>query len=163
MTIAAKIEKIDLARDGRPIAANDMLPEQQTALLDLIHSNQFAPAGLEQNGPYHLALYLNEGRLVFEIKDAQDNALNTLVLSLKPYRRLIEDYFLMIRSYEAARKEGRLEKLETIDMARRGLHNEGATLLQERLSGKIEMDFDTARRFFTLICVLHEKHLRLAR
>ena len=100
--------------------------------------------------------------LVLRIRNTDGHDLPMLVLSLKPYRRVIEDYFLIIASYEEARRNGVLQKLETIDMARRGLHNEGAELLRERLADKIDMDFETARRFFTLICALHRNHVKLA-
>ena len=86
-----------------------------------------------------------------------------LVLSLKPYKRLVKDYFMIVRSYDEAMREGKPSRIEAIDMGRRGLHNEGAESLQERLADKISMDFDTARRLFTLICVLHAQNLSMWR
>ena len=142
------------------VTASHLKNEQQTALRDLLLDNYFKPLNL-QEGPYNLDLSIQEGRLVLHVRNTAGQDLNSYVLSVKPYRRLIHDYFLMIRSHEKARAEGRQEKLEAIDMGRRGLHNEGAELLMERLKDKIEMDFETARRFFTLICALHEKNLKL--
>jgi uncharacterized protein (UPF0262 family) len=156
------ISKISITDGERTVIANHLKREQETALKDLLQNNHFKPLNL-QDGPYDLDLSIQEGRLVLQIRSITGQDLNSYVLSVKPYRRLIEDYFLMIRSHEKARLEGRQEKLEAIDMGRRGLHNEGAQLLIDRLQDKIEIDFETARRFFTLICVLHEKHLRLMR
>jgi uncharacterized protein (UPF0262 family) len=109
----------------------------------------------DPEGPYDLTLSVEENRLVFRISNDNGDAIPMLVLSLKPYARLIKDYFLIVESYEKALRDGGPSRLEAIDMGRRGLHNEGASLLMERLKGKIVMDADTARRLFTLICVLH--------
>ena len=136
--------------------------EHQAALSDLLHNSHFQPRN-DNNGPYALQLSIEDARLVLRMKNALAQELNTLVLSLKPYRRLIQDYFLMLQSYEQARQHATREKLEAIDMARRALHNEGAELLISRLEDKIDMDFETARRFFTLICVLHKENLQLMR
>ena len=94
---------------------------------------------------------------MLRLRNERDEELPLLALSLQPYRRLIHDYFLMVQGYEESRRSAPPERLEAIDMGRRGLHNEGAELLIERLKGKIDMDFETARRLFTLICVLHRK------
>jgi Uncharacterized protein conserved in bacteria len=117
----------------------------------------------DQNGPYTLTLSIQENRLVIEIKNKKSESLPTLVLSLKPYKRLIQDYFMIVRSYDEALKDGKPSRIEAIDMGRRGLHNEGADLLIDRLEQKIRMDHDTARRLFTLICVLHESKALLWR
>lgn len=154
------ITHINIKDGQRPVIANHLKQEQETALKDLLHENYFRPFGI-QDGPYHLDLSMQQGRLMLRIYSESGQDLNQYILSAKPYRRLIHDYFLMIRSHQNARAEGRQDKLEAIDMGRRGLHNEGAELLVERLQDKIEMDFETARRFFTLICVMHEKDLRL--
>ena len=135
--------------------------ERNTAQHDLINTGKFNVLAHPQ-GPYDIVLSIEEHRLVLRIRNTDGHDLPMLVLSLKPYRRVIEDYFLIIASYEEARRNGVLQKLETIDMARRGLHNEGAELLRERLADKIDMDFETARRFFTLICALHRNHVKLA-
>ena len=156
------ISKIHISDGGRTVIANHLKREQETALRDLLRNNHFRPLGLE-NGPYDIDLSIQEGRLVLQIRSEAGQDLSNYVLSVSPYKRVIGDYFMMIDSHTKARLEGRQEKLEAIDMGRRGLHNEGAQLLIDRLSDKIEMDFDTARRFFTLICSLHEKHLRFIR
>jgi uncharacterized protein (UPF0262 family) len=129
--------------------------ERKIAIYDLLDQNYFAPLG-EESGPYRVLLGVAEGnRLVIDIKDIEGAPLRTVRLSLKPLRRVVRDYFQICESYFDALKKRTVQRLETIDMARRGLHNEGAALLTERLDGKIEVDIDTARRLFTLICVLH--------
>lgn len=129
--------------------------DRDIALKDLIENSVFQPLS-DKSGPYHIDLSILESRLVLNIKNSRKEALPMLILSLKPYKRLIHDYFLIVESYDLAIKDGKPSRIEAIDMGRRGLHNEGAELLLERLSDKIRMDFDTARRLFTLICVLHE-------
>lgn len=108
-------------------------------------------------GPYVLLLSLQEGRLVFEVRRQDDSPLHLIVLALGPFRRLIKDYQLLIDAYETALAEGREARIQAVDMGRRGLHDEGAGLLRERLQGKAEMDFATARRLFTLVCALHQR------
>lgn len=128
--------------------------EQKRALQDLEKQAQFSLSN-NKNNPFRIYLKIENNRLIFEVKNEDQKPLNTFVLSLSPYRKLIKDYLLMIESYEAMRSTGNLKKLEAIDMGRRGLHNEGAEIFTERLSGKADMDFGTARRFFTLICALY--------
>jgi len=123
----------------------------------------FQPIKNQGSGPYALSLSVEENRLVFRIENDAGDELPMLVLSLKPYKRLVKDYFMIVRSYDEAMREGKPSRIEAIDMGRRGLHNEGAEGLQERLADKIEMDFDTARRLFTLICVLHAQNLTMWR
>ena len=129
--------------------------ESDLALKTLAEDGIFEPENPPAPGPYDLALSIQDGRLVLEMMAADGAPLPALVLSVRPYTRLIRDYFLMIEGYEAMRRSGDLVKLEAIDMGRRGLHDEGASLLRDRLAGKIKMDHETARRLFTLICVLH--------
>ncbi len=136
--------------------------DRDIALTDLQRESRFQPSA-DTCGPYDIALRIEDGRLVLEMQNARGEDLQTLVLALKPYRRLIKDYFMIVRSYDEAMTEGKPSRIEAIDMGRRGLHNEGAELLQERLSDKIKMDHDTARRLFTLICVLHESKAMLYR
>jgi len=101
---------------------------------------------------------VRDGRLILDIRDAEDKALHALVLALGPFRRLIKDYHLVVESHEKAVSEGGSEqRIQAIDMGRRGLHNEGATLLVDRLAGRIDLDFETARRLFTLVCALHQR------
>ena len=107
-----------------------------------------------------LHLSVQEGRLVFDIRRADGTPLAAIGLALGPFRRLIKDYQLLVDSHIKAVEEGRAERIQAIDMGRRGLHNEGATLMRERLAGKIAIDFATARRLFTLVCVLHQRRLR---
>lgn len=136
----------------------DIEQERRIAIFDLIEDNLFKPlrtfeAGHE--GPYHLRLSVRDGRLSLEIGDEQGTALETLVLGLARFRRPIREYFAICESYYQAIRKATAQEIETIDMARRGIHNEAAEMLLERLEGKIETDFATARRLFTLICVLH--------
>lgn len=124
------------------------------ALRDLARSSFFQPTG-DNDGPYTVEFYIEDNRLVFHIQNKEQANLPYLVLSLKPYKRLIKDYFLIVTSYDEAIKGSNPSRIEAIDMGRRGLHNEGAELLMDRLNDKIKLDFETARRLFTLICVLH--------
>lgn len=154
------IAQLELERDGRTLATEMLACEQRAALHDLLVAGTFQPAGDDGNGPYAVRLGLHEGRLVIAARNAREIDLPVLVMSLRPYRKVIDDYFVMIRSFEEARRYAGTTKLEAIDMGRRGLHNEGAALLQARLEGKIAIDFETARRLFTLICALHRDQLR---
>jgi uncharacterized protein (UPF0262 family) len=134
----------------------DIEHERQVAIFDLLEDNQFRPAG-ELEGPYDLHLSLEENRLVFAISgaDGPDGGEGERVLlPLTPFRKLIKEYFVVCGSYFEAIKRGTRSQIEALDMGRRGLHNDGSELLCERLEGKIELDFETARRLFTLLCVL---------
>lgn len=128
--------------------------ERAVAIYDLIEENHFIPAG-SVGGPYNLHLSIEEGRLVFDIRSEGDDPVGKVMLALGPFRRVVKDYFTVCESYYAAIKTSSPSQIEAIDMGRRGLHNEGAELLKERLAGKIAVDENTARRLFTLICVLH--------
>lgn len=128
--------------------------ERRQALSDLLEKNYFKPRG-NDFGPYALDLSVEDNRLIFEISDSTGLKLPLQILSLRPYRRLVKDYFLICESYINVAKSHNRQKLEAIDMARRGLHNEGADLLKTRLKDKIEVDFNTARSLWTLICVMH--------
>ncbi len=132
----------------------DIEHERAVAIYDLLEQNTFAPLG-DYQGPYSLHLRLEETRLILDIRDESEIRLGQVGISLSPFRRIIKDYFTVCESYFEAIKTASPSKIEAIDMGRRGLHNEGSELLQERLSDKITMDFDTARRLFTLLCVLH--------
>jgi len=131
----------------------DIEHERRVAIFDLLEENSFQPVG-DHAGPYHLHLGIEENRLVFAIHDAADVLLGKVILALSPFRNLIKEYFMVCESYYEAIKTASPARIEAIDMGRRGLHNQGSTLLIERLAGKIEIDFDTARRLFTLVCVL---------
>ena len=159
----SKINTIEISGASlSQIASHPLKRERETALNDIIKDNFFEPKD-DNSGPYDLKLSIEDGRLVIYMKNALGKSLNTLILSIKPYKRLIQDYFIMIQSYESARHEGNRERLEAIDMGRRGIHNEGAELFMERLKDKVAMDVKTARRLFTLICALNKNNLILSR
>ena len=126
------------------------------SIYDLLEDNSFAPVD-NDSGPYALHLSIQESRLVFDVRREDGTPLTAHLLSLTPFRRIVKDYFLICDSYYKAIRTSTPSQIEAIDMGRRGLHNEGSELLMERLKEKIEIDFDTARRLFTLICVLHWK------
>lgn len=128
--------------------------ERKIAIFDLLEDNSFRPVG-EFTGPYHLRLAIVEGRLAFDIRNTTDEPLKSVILALSPFRRIVNEYFEVCDSYYSAIKASTPSKIEAIDMGRRGLHNDGSDLLRERLAEKIELDHATARRLFTLICVLH--------
>ena len=148
---------IDIELDERTIIrrSEDIERERQVAIFDLLEANSFQPVGHE--GPFRIRLRIEENRLAIELKDERGRALDTVRLGLARFKRPVRDYFAICDSYFKAVRSDSPKGLEAIDMARRGLHNEAAELLQECLKGKIEMDFDTARRLFTLLCVLHIK------
>ena len=136
----------------------DIEQERRIAIFDLIEENRFRPvraAEAGHDGPYRLRLAVSDGRLVMDIADEQQQPLETLILGLGRFRRAVRDYFAICDSYYQAIRKATAQEIETIDMARRGIHNEAAEMLLERLDGKVDTDFATARRLFTLICVLH--------
>ena len=133
----------------------DVEHERAVAIFDLIEENSFFPVGDTGTGPYRLKLSLADSRLVFDISRESGEQVATHILSLTPFRRVVKDYFLICESYYDAIRSSTSSQIEAIDMGRRGLHNEGSQTLKDRLAGKIEIDFDTARRLFTLVCVLH--------
>lgn len=128
--------------------------ERSIAIYDLLEDNYFAPHG-EFVGPYHLHLSLADNRLVFDVRSTEGDALMDAALPLRQFQSIVKDYFMICESYYAAIKKATPSQIEAIDMGRRGLHNEGSEMLRERLAAKIDVDFDTARRLFTLICILH--------
>ena len=130
--------------------------ERAIAIRDLLAENHFAPIG-SNGGPYHLHLAIAENRLVFTINLSSGHNHGRIILSLNPFRRVVRDYFLICESYYAAIRDAPRSRVEALDMGRRGLHNEGSALLTQRLKGKVNLDFETARRLFTLISVLHLK------
>ncbi len=132
----------------------DVEHERNVAIYDLVEDNHFKLAcGIP--GPYSLHLGLEESRLVFDIRAEDGREVDRVLLALAPFRRLIKEYFIVCESYFEAIKRGTRAQIEALDMGRRGLHDDGSELLVARLDGKIEIDFDTARRLFTLLCVLH--------
>lgn len=148
---------LDISLDEESVARRtpEVEHERAVALFDLLEENDFALVGAP--GPYRLRIGIFENRLVFDVRDRNDTKLRDIVLSLTPFRKVVKDYFLICESYYAAIKKLGPLQIEALDMGRRGLHNEGSELLRERLDAKIELDLDTARRLFTLICALHIK------
>ncbi|WP_353213289.1 UPF0262 family protein [Rhodovarius sp.] len=132
--------------------------DRRQAVADILKENRFDPADLGE-GPFSLVLTLREGRLAFDIRDAEGRQpLRAIILALGPFRRLIKDYIMVVESHELAVVSGDGEaRIQAIDMGRRGLHNEGAELLISRLEGRVGLDHETARRLFTLICALHQR------
>jgi uncharacterized protein (UPF0262 family) len=155
----AKIIHIELDDSALPPPTPEIEQERKVAMFDLLEDNSFilpTRDGKEApTGPYWLGLSIRQKRLVFEIKTEKSEAAGEFHLSLGPFRQVVKDYFLICESYFDAVKTAAPSQIETIDMARRGIHDEGARILQERLEGKAEVDYDTSRRLFTLICVLH--------
>jgi uncharacterized protein (UPF0262 family) len=134
-------------------AAPDIEHERAVAIYDLVEESRFAVK--DRQGPYRLVLSLSERRLILDIRSESDAPLMTHALSLTPFRNVVKDYFLICDSYRQAIRFGAPSRIEAIDMGRRAVHNEGSEALRARLKGKVELDLDTARRLFTLICVLH--------
>ncbi len=151
----SRISHIDLDDSGLPPPTPEIEQERRVAIFDLLEQNHFALPTREAEGPYRLALAIRERRLVFALTSEAGEPAAEFHLSLGPFRQVVKDYFQICESYFAAVKTMPPSQIETIDMARRGIHDEGARVLQERLAGKAEVDTDTARRLFTLICVLH--------
>ena len=132
----------------------DVEQERKVAIYDLLQQNYFSPAaGIA--GPFNLRLSIEAGRLIFDIRTGNDEPLGQIGLALGPFRRIIKDYSMICEGYYDAIKTSSPARIEAIDMGRRGLHTDASTLLTKRLAGKVEIDLDTARRLFTLICVLH--------
>ena len=151
-----RLVKITLDEGSIGRSSQDIEHERAVAIYDLIEDNSFAPAD-HDGGPYALHLSITENRLVFDIRQQDGTPLMAHLLSLTPFRKIVKDYFMICDSYYKAIRTATPSQIEAIDMGRRGLHNEGSELLMQRLKEKIDLDFDTARRLFTLICVLHWK------
>jgi uncharacterized protein (UPF0262 family) len=135
--------------------SEDIERERRVAIFDLLEANRFQPAG--HDGPFRIVLRIEDNRLAIDLHDEAGAPLETIRFGLARFKRPVRDYFAICETYFKAVRADSPRGVETIDMARRALHNEAAELLRECLAGKIEMDFDTARRLFTLICVLHIK------
>ena len=132
----------------------DIEHERAVAIFDLLEENHFAPAS-GSCGPFHLHLAIEENRLSIVVRSAIKEASETILLPLAPFRGIVRDYFMVCESYYEAIRRSNLAQIEAIDVGRRSLHDEGSTLLMERLADRVAIDHDTARRLFTLICVLH--------
>ena len=157
--MTARISHIEIDDAGLPAPTPEIEQERRVAIFDLLEDNSFAPVAREgrevPEGPYRLRLAIRDRRLVFDIASETTDDRAEFHLALGPFRQVVKDYFQICESYFDAVKRLPPSQIEAIDMARRGIHNEGARVLQERLEGKAEVDIDTARRLFTLICVLH--------
>lgn len=149
-----RIARVSLEEPARIRLSPQVENERRTALYDLVADNRFAVIG-GPDGPYHVRLAVEGERLSLDVAAEDGTPVTRLKLPLRAFRGLIKDYFIVCDSYFKAIKEATPSRIEAIDMGRRGLHNEGAELLRTRLAGEVEMDTDTARRLFTLICVLH--------
>ncbi|MBT8154651.1 UPF0262 family protein [Epibacterium ulvae] len=153
------ISQIELDDRNLPAPTPEIAQERKVAIFDLIEENSFVLPSRDgqeiPNGPYHLGLAIRDKRLVFDLDTEAGQKAAEFHLSLSPFRQVVKDYYQICESYFNAVKNLPPSQIETIDMARRGIHNEGSRVLQERLEGKAEIDTDTARRLFTLICVLH--------
>jgi uncharacterized protein (UPF0262 family) len=149
--VAVTLDENSIGRSSR-----DIEHERAVAIYDLIEENSFCPCD-DDGGPYALHLSMADNRLVFDIRLADGTPVVAHFLSLTPLRKIVKDYFLVCDSYYQAIRSATPERIEAIDMGRRSLHDEGSRILMERLQAKVAIDFDTARRLFTLICVLHWK------
>lgn len=154
--MSERIEKISLDETSMKKRSKEAEHERDVAINDLLHENCFEPRCMN-SGPYNVELGIEDGKLIMGVHSPQEDKYSKVVLSVAPLRGIIRDYFLIFESYQAAITSGSPCKLEAIDMGRRGLHNEGSEMLQEILKDRIVVDFPTARRLFTLICVLHIK------
>ena len=149
--VAVTLDETSIGRSGP-----DIEHERAVAIYDLIEENVFQPVG-DDHTAYVLNLSIQENRLVFDIRLEDGAPVMAHLLSLTPFRRIVKDYFMICDSYYQAIRTATPDKIEAIDMGRRGIHDEGSRTLQERLKGKVRVDFETSRRLFTLICVLHWK------
>ena len=151
---ANRLIAVDLDGSIGPGPSPEADHERRVAIYDLVEDNRFCLVA-SPHGPYRLRLSAADGRLILDICNARDERLSLIGLSMAPLRRIVKDYFMICESYYTAIKTAAPSQIETVDMARRALHNEGSELLRERLNGKVEIDPGTARRLFTLVCVLH--------
>ena len=151
---------VDIKLDERTILWRnaDIEQERRVAIFDLLEGNSFRPVGPYEDGyagPYKIVMGVEEGRLTVAVARTDDTSLESFVVPLSPFRRTVRDYFAICDSYFKAIRHATPSQIETIDMARRAIHNEAAEMVVERFASRVEIDFDTARRLFTLICVLH--------
>jgi uncharacterized protein (UPF0262 family) len=149
-----RVAKITL--DERTVVRRnaDIEHERAVAIFDLLEENSFAPVGAAA-GPFHLHLGIEESRLVLDIRSTAEDPVDRVLVPLAPFRGIVKDYFLICESYFNAIRTATPSRIEAIDMGRRALHNEGSELLRERLAERVAVDLNTARRLFTLLCVLH--------
>jgi len=151
------IVELNIDADSLPVTSVEMQHERRIAIFDLLEENEFRPLESEK-GPYIVDIALRDGsRLDFEVKRSTGANIGTYTLSMTPFRRIVKDYFLICESYHNAIRTATSAQIEAIDMGRRGLHNEGSRLLTDSLRNSIEIEFNTSRRLFTLICSLHRR------
>jgi uncharacterized protein (UPF0262 family) len=151
----SRLSEITIDTKGLPAPTPEMEQERRVAIFDLLEDNSFALPDIESGGQFALELAIRDKRLVFDLNTPDGADVTEFHLSLSPFRQVVKDYWQICESYFEAVKNLSPSRIEAIDMARRGIHNEGARILQDRLEGKAILDADTARRLFTLICVLH--------
>jgi len=151
-----RLVKVTLDEESIGRANADVEHEREVAIYDLLEQNSFAPVG-DDGGPYTLHLSINSNRLVFDIRLEDGTPVMAHLFSLSPLRRIVKDYYIICDSYYQAIRTATPDKIEAIDMGRRAIHDDGSRILMERLKDKVTVDVDTARRLFTLICVLHWK------
>ena len=149
-----RLAAVEIDPQSLGAATPDQEHEREVAVFDLLEENSFRPEGAE-HGPYRLKLSSVDGRLCFDVQGPAYERRH--LLSLTPVRAIIKDYFLVCDSYYQAIRGATSQQIEALDMGRRGLHNEGSERLRERLAGKVEVDFTTARRLFTLVCALYRR------
>ncbi len=149
-----RLISVEIDDDSLAPAGPDAEHERRVAIFDLIENNHFGVNG-HDGGPYRLYLSSQDRKLVFDVRNEDGAEIHMFILSMSPFRGVIRDYFMICESYYEAIRNSTPMQIEAIDMARRGIHNEGSELLEERLKGKVDVNFDTARRLFTLICALH--------
>jgi uncharacterized protein (UPF0262 family) len=156
MTDKARIASIEIDEKSLAPAGPDADHERKVAIFDILEGNTFRIIG-HDGGPYSVVLSLADNRLVFDVTEENGAPVRKLMLSLTTLRRVIKDYFMICDSYYDAIRNATPSQIEAIDMGRRGLHNEGSQILTEKLADKVEVDFDTSRRLFTLVCALHAR------
>jgi uncharacterized protein (UPF0262 family) len=156
MTDTSRIVSIEIDEKSLAAAGPDADHERKVAIFDILEGNTFRILG-HNGGPYSVVLSLADNRLVFEVAEENGSPVRKMMLSLTTLRRVIKDYFMICDSYYDAIRNATPSQIEAIDMGRRGLHNEGSQILTEKLADKVEVDFDTSRRLFTLVCALHAR------
>jgi len=154
------IAELHIDEDSLPVTSIEMQHERRVAIFDLLEENEFRPLD-SKRGPYILKIGLQDGRrLVIDVERTNGSPRGNYTVSLVPFRRVIKDYFMICESYHNAIRTATSAQIEAIDMGRRGLHNEGSRMLTDALRNQVEIDFNTSRRLFTLICALHRRSVQ---
>ncbi|MEE9272751.1 MAG: UPF0262 family protein [Robiginitomaculum sp.] len=150
------ISELHIDAQSLPVASPEMEHERRVAIFDLLEENKFCPLSSEC-GPYMVTMSLKENRLVLDVKRTNGAPRGEYTLSLKPFQRIVKDYFMICEAYHDAIRTSTSAQIEAIDMGRRGLHNEGSRLLSDSFRNTVEIDFNTSRRLFTLVCALYRR------